>query len=134
MPKAKPKAAKAAPARKAAKPAKPGLLDMVLAQLDDAKAEAVVTINLDGKGALADSMVVASGRSNRHVGAIADQLVDRLKEAGHRNVRIEGMPQCDWVLVDAGDVVVHLFRPEVRSFYNLEKPWSEHAPQERVPV
>ena len=134
MPKAKPKAGKAAPARKAAKPAKPGLLDMVLAQLDDAKAEAVVTINLDGKGALADSMVVASGRSNRHVGAIADQLVDRLKEAGHRNLRIEGMPQCDWVLVDAGDVVVHLFRPEVRSFYNLEKLWSAHAPQERVAV
>jgi ribosome-associated protein len=107
---------------------------MVLSQLDDAKAEAVVTINLDGKGALADSMVVASGRSNRHVGAIADQLVDKLKEAGHRNLRIEGMPQCDWVLVDTGDVVVHLFRPEVRSFYNLEKLWSEHAPQERVAV
>lgn len=109
-----------------------GLLDTVLAQLDDAKAEAIVTINLEGKGAIADNMVVASGRSSRHVGAIADQLVDKLKEAGHKNLRIEGMPQCDWVLVDAGDILVHLFRPEVRSFYNLEKLWSEHTPQERA--
>jgi ribosome-associated protein len=76
-------------------------------------------------------MVVASGRSSRHVGAIADQLVEKLKERGYRDLRIEGMPQCDWVLVDAGDVVVHLFRPEVRSFYNLEKLWSAHAPEER---
>jgi len=106
----------------------------VLAQLDDAKAESVVTISLQGKGAIADSMVVASGRSSRHVGAIADQLVDKLKDAGHKNLRIEGMPQCDWVLVDAGDVVIHLFRPEVRSFYNLEKLWSEHAPNERLAV
>lgn len=102
--------------------------------MDDAKAEQIVTIGLDGKSAIADSMVVASGRSNRHVGAIADQLVEKLKEAGRRDLRIEGMPQCDWVLVDAGDVVVHLFRPEVRSFYNLEKLWSEHAPAERVAV
>jgi len=109
-----------------------GLLATVLAQLDEAKAEAIVTINLEGKGAIADNMVVASGRSSRHVGAIADQLVDKLKEAGHRNLRIEGMPQCDWVLVDAGDILVHLFRPEVRSFYNLEKLWSEHTPQERA--
>lgn len=106
----------------------------MLAQLDDAKAESVVTISLQGKGAIADSMVVASGRSSRHVGAIADQLVDKLKDAGHKNLRIEGMPQCDWVLVDAGDVVIHLFRPEVRSFYNLEKLWSEHAPNERLAV
>ncbi len=75
-------------------------------------------------------MVVASGRSNRHVGAIADQVVDKLKAAGHRNIRVEGMDQCDWVLVDAVDVIIHLFRPEVRSFYNLEKLWSEHSPQE----
>lgn len=107
---------------------------MVLGQLDDAKAEAVVTIDLNGKGALADAMVVASGRSSRHVGAIADQLVEKLKEAGRKNLRVEGMPQCDWVLVDAGDVLVHLFRPEVRSFYNLEKLWSEHAPGERLAV
>ena len=100
-----------------------GLLATVLAQLDEAKAEAIVTINLEGKGAIADNMVVASGRSSRHVGAIADQLVDKLKEAGHRNLRIEGMPQCDWVLVDAGDVIIHVFRPEVRDFYQLEKMW-----------
>ena len=92
----------------------------------------MITISLDGKAAIADTMVVASGRSNRHVSAIADQLVERLKQEGHRNLRVEGMPQCDWVLVDAGDVIVHLFRPEVRSFYNLEKLWSEHAPRERL--
>ncbi len=128
---------KAAAARKRAakpKPARNSLLNTIISQLDDAKAEAVVTISLDGKAAIADSMVVASGRSSRHVGAIADQLVDKLKEAGHRDLRVEGMPQCDWVLVDAGDVVVHVFRPEVRSFYNLEKLWSDHAPQERIAV
>ena len=108
------------------------LLKIVMAQLEDAKAEDIIAINLDGKTAIADNMVVASGRSNRHVGAIADQLVDKLKEAGHRHIRVEGMDQCDWVLVDAVDVVVHLFRPEVRSFYNLEKLWSEDAPAERL--
>lgn len=106
------------------------LLSIVMAQLEDAKAQDIIAISLDGKTAIADNMVVASGRSNRHVGAIADQLVDKLKEAGHRHIRVEGMDQCDWVLVDAVDVVVHLFRPEVRSFYNLEKLWSEHSPQE----
>ena len=106
------------------------LLSIVMAQLEDAKAEDIIAISLDGKTAIADSMVVASGRSNRHVGAIADQLVEKLKEAGHHHIRVEGMDQCDWVLVDAVDVVVHLFRPEVRSFYNLEKLWSEHSPQE----
>ncbi len=130
-------------APKAAKPRKPrgkkadapkpqGGLDLVLAQLDDSKAEHIVTIDLDDKTAIADNMVVASGRSNRHVGAIADQLVEKLKAAGRRDIKVEGMPQCDWVLVDAGDVVVHIFRPEVRSFYNLEKLWSEHAPNERA--
>jgi ribosome-associated protein len=127
------KPAKAIKTGKAAKAdVKPTLLTAVLAQLDDAKAENVVTIGLDGKAAIADTMVLASGRSNRHVGAIADQLIEKLKGAGHRNLRIEGMPQCDWVLVDAGDVVVHVFRPEVRSFYNLEKLWSEHAPREKL--
>jgi len=106
------------------------LLKIVMAQLEDAKAEDIIAIDLDGKTAIADNMIVASGRSNRHVGAIADQLVEKLKEAGHRHIRVEGMDQCDWVLVDAVDVVVHLFRPEVRSFYNLEKLWSEHSPQE----
>ena len=133
--------AKAKPAVKAGAPTKieapkpklhaeQSLLKIVLAQLEDAKAEDIIAINLDGKTAIADNMVVASGRSNRHVGAIADQLVDKLMEAGHRHIRVEGMDQCDWVLVDAVDVVIHLFRPEVRSFYNLEKLWSEHSPQE----
>ena len=79
-------------------------------------------------------MVIATGRSNRHVSAIADQLIKRLKAEGLRNLRIEGVPQCYWVLVDSGDVVVHLFRPEVRTFYNLEKLWSPLAPDERVAV
>ena len=107
-----------------------GSLGLVLEQLDDSKAEHIVTINLDAKSAIADTMVVASGRSNRHVGAIADQLVEKLKASGRRELKVEGMPQCDWVLVDAGDIVVHIFRPEVRSFYNLEKLWSEHAPDD----
>jgi ribosome-associated protein len=107
-------------------------LTTILAQLEDAKAEQIVTITLDDKTAIADTMVVASGRSGRHVGAIADQIVGKLKANGYRDLRIEGMPQCDWVLVDAGDVVVHIFRPEVRSFYNLEKLWSSNAPDERV--
>jgi len=76
-------------------------------------------------------MIVASGRSNRHVAAIAEQLVEKLKHAGYKDLRIEGQPHCDWVLVDAGDVIVHIFRPEVRSFYNLEKLWSAEAPVER---
>ncbi|MCA3554745.1 ribosome silencing factor [Aestuariivirga sp.] len=105
-------------------------LDVILAQLDDAKAEQIVSIPLDERRAVADAVVVASGRSNRHVGAIADQLVQKLKEKGYRDLRIEGMPQCDWVLVDAGDVVVHIFRPEVRSFYNLEKLLSASAPDD----
>ena len=79
-------------------------------------------------------MVIATGRSNRHVSAIADQLVEKLKAAGFGNLRVEGVPQCDWVLVDSGDVVTHVFRPEVRSFYNLEKLWSRLAPDERIAV
>jgi ribosome-associated protein len=75
-------------------------------------------------------MVVASGRSNRHVGAIADQLAVKLKEVGQQDLKIEGLPHADWVLVDAGDVIVHIFRPEVRSFYNIEKLWSDQAPDE----
>jgi ribosome-associated protein len=106
----------------------------VLTSLDDAKAQEVMAIDLNGKGAFADHMVIASGRSNRHVSAIADQLVEQLKAVGWRNLRVEGVPQCDWVLVDAGDVVVHVFRPEVRTFYNLEKLWSPNAPDERIAV
>jgi ribosome-associated protein len=108
----------------------PPLLASILESLDDAKAEQVVALDLDGKAALADQMVIASGRSNRHVAAIADQLVETLRAGGKTDLKIEGLPHCDWVLVDAGDVIVHIFRPEVRSFYNLEKLWSPDAPRE----
>ncbi len=83
---------------------------------------------------MADAMVVTSGRSQRHVGAVAEHLVQALKELGVKNIRVEGMPHCDWVLVDAGDVIVHIFRPEVREFYNLEKMWSavHDAPRQAV--
>ena len=108
----------------------PPLLASILESLDDAKAVEVVALDLDGKAALADQMVIASGRSNRHVAAIAEQLVEKLKAGGKADLKIEGLPHCDWVLVDAGDVIVHIFRPEVRSFYNLEKLWSPDAPRE----
>lgn len=74
-------------------------------------------------------MVVASGRSQRHVGAIADKLLDKLKEAGIRGTRVEGMPLCDWVLIDAGDIIIHIFRPEARAFYNIEKMWGSDKPK-----
>ena len=112
--------------------AKSKLLKTIITCLEDAKAEDIVTLGLDGKAAIADQMVVASGRSNRHVSAITDQLEEALKSNGFKDLRVEGLPHCDWVLVDAGDVVVHVFRPEVRSFYNLEKLWSPHAPAERA--
>ena len=99
-------------------------LRLVLARIDDMKAEDTVTINLTGKSALADFLVVTSGRSNRQVGAIADRLLEDLHKAGVRDVRVEGMPHCDWVLIDAGDVIVHVFRPEVRDFYQIERMWS----------
>ncbi len=108
------------------------LLKTVLTSLEDAKAEDLVTLDIDGKAALADHMVIASGRSNRHVSAISDQLVDALKKSGYRDLRIEGLPLCDWVLIDTGDVIAHVFRPEVRSFYNLEKLWSANAPADQA--
>ncbi|MGF1544648.1 MAG: ribosome silencing factor [Parvularculaceae bacterium] len=106
------------------------VLEIVAAELAEDKAENVVTIDLAGKSDIADAMVIASGRSQRHVGAMADKIARRLKTAGLGSVRSEGQPACDWVLIDAGDVIVHLFRPEVREFYNLERIWSEaaHAP------
>lgn len=85
-------------------------------------------IDLRGKSPMADTMIVASGRSHRHVGALADHVVRALKEAGYGKARVEGLPHCDWVLIDAGDVVVHLFRPEVRTFYNIEKIWAVDSP------
>lgn len=100
------------------------LEEVILARLDDDKAQDVVHIDLKGKSPMADSMIVASGRSHRHVGAIADHLLRALKDAGYGKAKVEGLPHCDWVLIDAGDVIVHLFRPEVRTFYNIEKIWS----------
>jgi ribosome-associated protein len=104
---------------------------LVLASLDNMKAEDTVTIDLTGKTSIADTMVVASGRSNRHVGAVADHVLKDLGDAGLRGLRVEGMPHCDWVLIDAGDVIVHVFRPEVRTFYNLEKMWAPGRPTAR---
>jgi len=110
------------------------LLKIVLDTLDGSKAEDVVVIDLKGKTSIGDHMVLASGRSQRHVGAVADHLIKALKDEGYGRARIEGLPQCDWVLIDAGDVIVHVFRPEVRDFYNLEKMWSADRPVERMVV
>lgn len=100
------------------------LAGLVFASLDDSKAEEIVTIDIHAKSSLADTMIVASGRSHRHVGAIADRLIEDLKAKGVHDLRVEGLPHCDWVLIDVGDVIVHVFRPEVRGFYNLEKMWA----------
>jgi ribosome-associated protein len=97
---------------------------LVIASLEDDKAEDIVTIDIRERSSVADMLVVASGRSQRHVGALADHLVQKLKEFGLTHIRVEGLPHCDWVLVDAGDIIVHLFRPEVRSFYDIEKIWA----------
>jgi ribosome-associated protein len=110
------------------------ILNVVLDTLDDAKAEDVVCIDLRGKTSIGDQMVVASGRSQRHVGAMADQLIRKLKEKGFGRARVEGLPHADWVLIDAGDVIVHIFRPEVRDFYNLEKMWSADRPMEQMVI
>ena len=99
-------------------------LRLVLASIEDMKAEDTLTIDLREKSSLADTMVVTSGRSNRHVGSVADRVLENLGKAGMKNLRVEGMPHCDWVLIDAGDVIVHVFRPEVRAFYQLEKMWA----------
>jgi ribosome-associated protein len=100
------------------------LESLIVNKLDDDKAQDIVCIDLKGKSSVADTLIIASGRSHRHVGALADHVVRALKEAGHGKAKIEGLPACDWVLIDVGDVVVHIFRPEVRSFYNIEKIWS----------
>jgi ribosome-associated protein len=111
----------ASPARKSSDSG--ALLASVLESLEDDQAQDVVSIPLEGKSSIADHMIVASGRSTRQVAAIATKLAERLKQGGYGTPRIEGLPAADWVLIDAGDVVVHLFRPEVRSFYNLERMW-----------
>lgn len=99
------------------------LLARVVASLEDDKAEDIVTIDLRGRSSVADYMVICSGRSSRQVGAIAEKLMDRLKQEFGRACRIEGKDQGDWVLIDTADVIVHVFRPEVREFYDLEKMW-----------
>ena len=96
---------------------------LVMQSLDDDQAQETVSIPLEGKSSIADHMVIASGRSSRQVAAMAQHLAERIKKETGRSARIEGLPVADWVLIDAGDVIVHLFKPEVRSFYNLERMW-----------
>ncbi|MBL4612253.1 MAG: ribosome silencing factor [Emcibacter sp.] len=100
------------------------LLEVIITSLEDSKAEEIISIDLNGKTSIADSMIIASGRSTRQVGAIANHLVTNIKKAGYGHSKIEGLEKSDWVLVDAGDAIIHIFRPEVRSFYNLEKMWA----------
>jgi ribosome-associated protein len=107
----------------AAAPSVQSSVELILNVLDDAKAEETVSVDITGKSSLADHMIVTSGRSQRHVGAVADQIIRALREHGFGKPRVEGLPHCDWVLVDTGDVIVHIFRPEVREFYNIEKMW-----------
>ena len=100
-------------------------LNLILSRLDDMKAEETVTIDLRGKSAFSDYMIITSGRANRHVGAIAENVSKALKETGIKTIHVEGLPNADWVLIDSGDVIVHVFRPEVREFYNLERLWTQ---------
>lgn len=106
------------------------LAKQIVHWLDEAKADEIVTIDLAGKTSIGDFMIIASGRTDRHVGAIADKIQQQLKDGGYGRARIEGNDTCDWVLIDTGDIIVHLFRPEVRDFYNLERMWSTERPTE----
>lgn len=109
---------------------KSSLLKEIIEQfLDSKKAQDIISIDLQGKSSLTDYLVIASGTSQRQVGSMAELLREELKKKGIKNIHIEGLPQCDWVLVDAGDVIVHLFRPEIRAFYNLEKLWGFEIPE-----
>lgn len=103
----------------------------ILSALEDLKAEEITVIDLAGKTSIADLMIIASGRSSTQVGALADKAVRALKDTGAGTPAVEGLPACDWVLIDAGDIIVHLFRPEVRLFYNLEKMWGVDRPGEK---
>lgn len=125
-----PSIAQEAPASLQPAPGTP--LSVALAAIEDMKAENTVEIDLVGKTSIADTMVVTSGRSQRHVASIAERIVSELKSAGHGVPRVEGFPACDWVLIDAGDILVHVFRPEVRGFYNLEKMWGADRPSEQA--
>ena len=125
----RPVAKKSAPSpKKIASAYDPALLKRILESLDDDKAEEVVTIDLEGRSSLCDAIVVASGRSTRHVSSIAEHLARRLKDAGYGTRPMNGIAQGDWALVDAGDVIVHVFRPEVRAYYDLEGMWSVQEP------
>jgi len=108
-------------------PAK-ALANLILETLDENSAQDTINIDIGGKSSVADYMIVSSGRSNRHVNALADYVMRALKEDGHKSLGVEGLEASDWVLIDAGDVIVHIFRPEVRQFYNLEKIWSVPLP------
>ena len=128
------------PANASATPTQPvdveALHSLVMQSLDDDQALEVVSIPLAGKSAIADHMVIASGRSTRQVASMADKLADKIKQQFGRIARIEGLPTADWVLIDADDVIVHLFRPEVRTFYNLERMWAfgdDEAPKAASP-
>lgn len=119
-------------ARKLHAVGRPGdpLSQTIVEGLEEAKAEDIVSIDLAGKTTLADRMIIASGRSSTHVGAIAERVVKACRDAGYPTPKIEGLPLCDWVLLDARDAIVHIFRPDVRRFYNLEKMWSADRPGE----
>ena len=104
------------------------LANLILDVLDEHSAQDIIEIDIRGKSSISDYMIVACGRSNRHVGALSDYLIKSLKNIGKKNIGIEGLKSCDWVLIDVGDVIVHLFRPEVRAFYNIEKIWSMPSP------
>jgi ribosome-associated protein len=123
------KAPRAKRSLRAQAPMEPTLLSRILTSLDDDKAEDIVTIDLDGRSSLADAIVIANGRSARHVSSIAEHLARRLKEAGYGTRPVDGLQSGDWVLVDAGDVIVHIFRPEVRTYYDLEGMWSVQEPR-----
>ena len=118
------------PAKTRKAPQAKSLIAMIETALDDAKAEDVTTIDLRGRSSLADHMVVATGRADRHVGAIADRVLNTLKDNGISGVRSEGMQTCEWVLIDAGDVIVHVFKPDARAFYNIERLWGPGRPDE----
>jgi len=132
------KSGKSAPAQPASAPSRATkssttpdtakLAKLVATQLEEDKAENILQIDLAGKSPMADHMIVASGRSARHVAALADKVFRKMKDAGASRVHVEGLPNADWVLIDGGDVIVHIFRPEVREFYNLERIWASDAP------
>ncbi len=101
--------------------------------LDDDKAQDIVSIKIHDSSAITDYMIVATGTSNRHVHSLAENLKQKLTDAGVKNIRVEGLSQSDWVVLDIGDIIVHIFRPEVRSFYNIEKMWSIQGPFDSTP-